>query len=443
MTVGLVRVSQPARSQRAVPVEPAVRGAPPARLTVGIFVSTIGPASPSLARLQETIFEGLRILGGDRYDFIVLSHDASPDTGLGWPHHVVRYRTGWRAAWHRAGAGAASALLGLWRLFGASGGRTLVRLQRWTKVEPAHFKLLRDLNVRILWNLNQHALETPTPFIRTMWEANHRIHSMYPEYAYARFGFEALDAGEAESLARASYVITGTAEGARQLVELFGVDHRKIRIIPFIAPRLPVGEQQVEGRYMLYPSRFWPHKNHVVILEALAILRRDHGVDLKCVFTGGDGGNLDYVLSYAERLGVRDLVDYRGRVTEEELGALYAGAWALTYASAVGPDNLPPLEAMGLGCPVITADVPGAEEQFGEAALRFHPTDERALAAQLLRLDREPGLRDELIRRGSSLAARLPPEGYAAAVLEILDEFAKVARAWERCDSLLNSDAAF
>jgi glycosyltransferase involved in cell wall biosynthesis len=140
---------------------------------------------------------------------------------------------------------------------------------------------------------------------------------------------------------------------------------------------------------------------------------------------------------------VRDLIDYRGRVSEAELGALYAGAWALTYASGVGPDNLPPLDAMALGCPVITADVPGAEDQFGEAALRFHPTDEAALVAQLLRLDREPGLRDELIRRGSALAARLPPEGYVASVLEILDEFAKVARAWERCDSLLASAAAF
>src|SRR6202020_3153539 len=97
-----------------------------------------------------------------------------------------------------------------------------------------------------------------------------------------------------------------------------------------------------------------------------------------------DGGNLDYVLRYAERLGVRDLVDYRGRVSEEELGALYTGAWALTYASGVGPDNLPPLEAMALGCPVVTADVPGAQEQFGDSALRFHPTDEAALAALLL-----------------------------------------------------------
>jgi glycosyltransferase involved in cell wall biosynthesis len=445
VTEALVRT--PAATASRDLVDAAAKGGtgkPANRLTVGIFVTTVRPHSPSQARLQARMLEGLRASGADRHEFVVLSNDAAPDPDLGWPHHVLRRRGRWSAAVRRAGARIAGALAGLGRLAGVSGGRTLARLDQWRRAEPAHYQQLRDLNVRIVWNMHHHALTTPTPFIRTIWDVNQRILPMYPEYAYVRYGFEGLDAGLAESLARASYVITGTAEGRRQLVELYGTDHRKIRIVPFLAPVLPVGEAAgVDGRYILYPSRFWPHKNHVVVLEALHILRARHGLDLKCVFAGSDGGNLDYVMRYAERLGVRDLIDYRGRVSEEELGALYAGAWALTYASGVGPDNLPPLEAMALGCPVITADVPGAEDQFGEAALRFPPTDEAALAAQLMRLDREPGLREELIRRGSALAARLPLEGYVAAVLEILDEFAKVARAWERCDSLRDSAAAF
>jgi glycosyltransferase involved in cell wall biosynthesis len=164
---------------------------------------------------------------------------------------------------------------------------------------------------------------------------------------------------------------------------------------------------------------------------------------MKCVLAGADGGNLDYVLRYAEQLGVRDLVDYRGQVSDAELGALYKGALALTYASGVGPDNLPPLEAMALGCPVVAADVPGAAEQFGDAALLFQPTDERELARQILRLQDEPGLRDELIRRGERLAADSAPEGYAAAVLEVLKDFSRIARAWERGDALRGSNATF
>ncbi len=412
-------------------------------LNVGVFVTSVNPNSPSQARLQQSILSELQRLADDRFRFILFSFDAASDPSQPWPHHLVRAAGPARAALARLRSFGGRLLGAAWQLIGATGGRTTRRLRRWSAVEPLHYQQLRALNIRVLWNVNQHELKTPTPYIRTVWEANHRINAMYPEYAYARFGFEALDAGQAESLARASYVITGTEEGKRQLIALFGVDHRKVRIVPFPAPRLPVGHADTEGRYILYPARFWPHKNHVVIIEALNILRREHAFDLRCVFTGADGGNLDYVLGYAERLGVRDLIDYRGSVREDELGALYSGAWALTYASSAGPDNLPPLEAMALGCPVIAADVPGSEEQLGDAALRFPPTDEKALATQLLRLANEAGLREELVQRGAARVDRLPPESYAAAVLEILNEFSAVARAWERCDSLAGSPEVF
>lgn len=412
-------------------------------ITVGLYVTSVNPSSPSQARLQQSILGALKRLGDDRYRFILLSVDAAQDPSQPWPHHPVRIVKPLETAASRLRGFAARQAGALWRLTGATGGRTMRRLRRLSRVEPPHYQQLRDLDIRILWNVNMHELSTPTPYVRTVWDVNHRTIGMYPEYSYARFGYETLDKGQAESMARASYVITGTEEGKRQLISLFGVDHRKIRIIPFVAPRLPVGDGASEGRYILYPGRFWPHKNHVVILEALRILRREHAFDLRCVFTGADGGNLDYVLRYAERLGVRDLIDYRGLVGEPELGALYRGAWALAYASCAGPDNLPPLEAMALGCPVIAADVPGAEEQLGDAALRFPPTDEKALAAHLLRLASEAGLRDELVRRGAALVDRLPPERYASAVLDILDEFSAVARAWERCDSLAESTVAF
>jgi glycosyltransferase involved in cell wall biosynthesis len=41
----------------------------------------------------------------------------------------------------------------------------------------------------------------------------------------------------------------------------------------------------------------------------------------------------------------------------------------LRYPSFFGAENLPPLEAFALGCPVIAADMPGAREQLGDAAI--------------------------------------------------------------------------
>ena len=90
---------------------------------------------------------------------------------------------------------------------------------------------------------------------------------------------------------------------------------------------------------------------------------------------------------------------------------------------------------MSLDCPVITSEVPGAREQFGDAALYFPPTDERELAERLAELLGSKELRRRMVQRGRARAKLFTVEDYAKSVLALLDEFALIARAWERCDS--------
>jgi glycosyltransferase involved in cell wall biosynthesis len=67
-----------------------------------------------------------------------------------------------------------------------------------------------------------------------------------------------------------------------------------------------------------------------------------------------------------------------------------ASSRAKIFLSYFGPDNFPPLEAFVLGCPVIAADVPGAREQIGEAALLFDPSNPSDIAAKIESLWRMP-----------------------------------------------------
>jgi glycosyltransferase involved in cell wall biosynthesis len=425
--------------------KPAAREAASADImTVGIYATSVNPSSPSQVRLQEAIFAGLRRLASRRFRFIVYSHDAPSIDGS---QHPIEFRNVARRGQGaevlvRLRAQLGQALLAAWRLH-ASGGRTHQRLVRMAVAEPAHFEQMRADNVRLLWNMNQHELQVPVPYIRTVWDINHRIHSMYPEFSHSRFTFDGLDAGLATSLARATYVLVGTEEGKRQVAQIYGVYPDKIRVFPFPTPLLDeeeraspeAGPGEFEPPFLFYPSRLWPHKNHVVILEALRILREQHGMRLRCVFCGADEGNLDYLTRYAKRLGVGDQVEHVGVVPDAQLPGLYRRALALVYASAVGPDNLPPLEAMALGCPVLTAEVPGAREQYGDAALFFAPTDERGLAERIRQVAENPSLRSTLVARGRARAQRWTTDDYAAAIVALLEEFAAVARAWERVDA--------
>ncbi len=99
-----------------------------------------------------------------------------------------------------------------------------------------------------------------------------------------------------------------------------------------------------------------------------------------------------------------------GLVDEDELIGLYQHAHALVYLSRFGPENLPPLEALALGCPAIVANVPGRRR-----AARRRGADRRprrsppAVADAIQRVGQKPERRSP--RRGGSCAGRLVDRG--------------------------------
>ena len=409
-------------------------------MNIGIFVTSVKPKGVSQARFQGAVFEGLRRLGATRYRFFVLSHEVPPDMAddaMFSYVQVVRERRGAQAL-KSLKQGVGRSLLLFLRLCAMGGSSWAQWLRKWMVTEPRYFQQLRSLNLRLLWNMNTHELPTYLPFIRNIWDINHRIHPMFPEFSYTRFTFEQLDESMEASLAKASYIISGTQEGKNQLVNIYGAYEGKVRVVPFPTPLLPTAGNDLplsggftsSQPYIFYPARFWPHKNHVVIVAALASLK-DSGTRLECVFSGPDEGNLGYVMRYARERGVEDQIHYVGKVSDKDLAKLYVNAIALVYASCVGPDNLPPLEAMSLRCPVVTAEVPGAREQYGDACLFFPPTDSAVLAGHLSKILSSPATREELITKGSTRASSWTVDDYAASVMSIIDEFAQIAAAWD------------
>jgi glycosyltransferase involved in cell wall biosynthesis len=88
------------------------------------------------------------------------------------------------------------------------------------------------------------------------------------------------------------------------------------------------------------------------------------------------------------------------------------------------------LEAFALGCPVIAADVPGAREQLGDAALLVNPADEVEIAGAIRQLVRDPGQRERLIELGRKRARRFTGEDFVRGVFTLLDEFQVTRRCW-------------
>ena len=280
---------------------------------------------------------------------------------------------------------------------------------------------------------------TTIPFATTVWDLQHRNSPWFPEVSLR----DEWDHRESDyaSLRKATYIYTGTQQGRREIASYYQIPAERINVLPFATPTfaLRAGDQpgspdhldrfSLPADYVFYPAQFWPHKNHVVILEACKIVRDTTGWDLNIVFSGADKGNFQYVRDYAARLGLGQQTRFLGFVEQAELVELYRGAFGLTFPTLFGPDNLPPLEAFAIGCPVLASDIPGAREQLGNAAIFFSPVDEKALAEAILSL-RNAETREQLVNAGRARAASHTWDEYAKGIISSLDDFSAIRRAW-------------
>lgn len=280
------------------------------------------------------------------------------------------------------------------------------------------------------------------PFITTVYDLCHREHCEFPEVS-GRLEFEHRERIFRSSLPRAVAILVSSELLARRLTAYYGIDESRMVRLPFLpaaharAPAEPGEVARVRDKYSLpkdyvfYPAQFWPHKNHVYVLEALRILADSFETPVSAVFCGSDFGSASHVRATAERLGIADRMRLLGFVDSEDIGPLYTAARALVMPTYFGPTNLPPLEALALGCPVIYSDCPEFRADLGEAALYCDLTDPASLATQIRAVICDPGLADTLRRSGASLLMTRSAQGqYVRAMQRVVDDFAYLRRRW-------------
>ena len=165
---------------------------------------------------------------------------------------------------------------------------------------------------------------------------------------------------------RADLVITISEFARDRIVHHLHIPPERIRVAPLgVDAETFTPNRGSRERFLLYPARAWPHKNHERLFDAVRRLRETEP-DLRLVLTGG---NLD-------ALGpVPEWVNLRGVVPIAELHDLYRRAAVVVFPSMYEGFGLPPLEAMASGCPVAASDAGSIPEVCGDAAVFFDPLD--------------------------------------------------------------------
>lgn len=287
------------------------------------------------------------------------------------------------------------------------------------------------------------------PYILNLWDLAHRRYPFFPEISLAG-EWETRERFFRMRLQRAAYVITPNACGAQEITYFYQIPEEKVRTLHHPTPsfalkaaaRTETGKALVHlgilGDFLFYPAQFWPHKNHVLLLHVLKVLKEKYDYAPQLVFAGSDKplfnyankGNLSFVQERAAELSLQDQVIFAGFVSREDLIELYQQALALVFPTFFGPENLPPLEAFALGCPVIASRIPGSEEQFADAALQVDPTHPEGWVEAIQKIRLDNALRESLIAKGKQRAAGFTPDDFARGLFQIMDEFVAYRRNW-------------
>lgn len=307
--------------------------------------------------------------------------------------------------------------------------RTVGRLRRyaWEQAElPAHARggLISLCNTGPILHRKQilciHDVNTRTCPRSYAWRFRAAYRVLLPALGRTAHTITTVSAYSAGELAR-----LGIRSRDRIVVAPGGHDH-VLRWQPERSARV---ERAIAPNTIVIIGSPAPHKNSGFLLEMSTRLA-SAGLCLAIV-----GAADPRVYNVAEGDPAVGNALWLGRATDGELAALLEGCMCLAFPSLVEGFGLPPLEAMALGCPVVTSDRASMPEICGDAALYASPEDADAWLDRFMELHRSPGLRRQMIARGRARAESFRWKHTAGCYLRAMAEADGVAGPAEICRS--------
>ena len=305
-------------------------------------------------------------------------------------------------------------------------------LSRFLSTSYPYDKLLKSKSVTIVHLPFQEGFHTRLPFI---YHPHDLQHCYLPEFFNKR-QIAHRDTIWAQKSAEARIVIAETSQVASDLIKHWSIDSGSIVIVPSPPPIRPSSiNSNSNGRYLLYPAAFWPHKNHARLIESIAALR-SKGIDVKLILTGAKIGVFPSVERLTRKLGVEDLVDFRGHISDQEFESVLKGSIALVVPTLFESLSLPIWEAQRLGIPVVCSNTGALPHQVGDSALTFDPLNVGEIASTILEI-----WSDEKIRQTLSSNALLRSKNFTSLVFSLAfnglyKQISNIPKAPEEIDAL-------
>lgn len=198
-------------------------------------------------------------------------------------------------------------------------------------------------------------------FISTLLDLCHFQHSIFPEISKKDFLYR--QNLYFYSLKRSLLVVTSCESLRKEISKHYNILLYRIIIIPYTPNYLFKQNYQNKKiflnlekyrflrNFFFYPAQIWGHKNHLVILKAAKILKKN-GYNVNFVFSGRDRGYKRVLDNFIANNKLNNIY-FTGYLTSQEMDYFYKKCKAIIFTSVFGPNAIPPLEAWAYKKPLI------------------------------------------------------------------------------------------
>lgn len=240
-----------------------------------------------------------------------------------------------------------------------------------------------------------HSFRTGTKVPSIMWIPDFQI--MYLPDLYTSQQVKSFPTVMRKALKSTPMVILSSEDAQNDLKKFFPEYAGKSRILRFVAhvpknlydikPQDIIKKYNIPERYIYVPNQFWAHKNHILLLDAMNILKQ-RGVRPFVVFSGNpiDNRRPKHLLDVFHRInlyGLREQVAILGFIEHEDIYSLIRQSVCVLNPSLFEGWSTTVEEAKSVGKAMLLSNLPVHIEQNPPKSLYFDRHSVEDLADKL------------------------------------------------------------
>ena len=265
-------------------------------------------------------------------------------------------------------------------------------------------KILKNAHCDVFWSPR---MQLPllgcknTPMVVTVHDLVYR--KMPETMKYSNYLLEKLLLER--SVKRADHIIADTEATKQSIVEELHVPEAKITVIHLSyveikdQPYIDLISLGITKPFVLFLGTLEPRKNIDRLISAYLALPQKLQDQYQLVLAGGSGWKSEDLVKRIKSLPQNKVLAL-GYLDDPVIYNLYKQATVFTFPSLYEGFGMPIIEAMSMGCPVLTSTDPACMEVSGTAALHVDPLSVESITRGLQKMLNDAQLRQEMIAVG-------------------------------------------